>query len=94
MVRPRGKQQPRQRMPQELAAFAPGGAMAVDLAATKQGIRLALAREAAPRALARPGRRCRQSIPRRPAQPARLRARRDLELDVDAIGQRAEMRPR
>src|SRR5260221_13344075 len=93
MVRPRRKQQPRQRMPQELAAFAPGGAMAVDRAAAKEGVRLALARELHLARSRDPAGDVGRAFPGGRRNQFGFARRRDLELDVDAIGQRARNAP-
>src|SRR5260221_11972285 len=89
MVRPRRKQQPRQRMPQELAAFAPGGAMAVDLAAAKEGVRLALARELHLARSRDPAGDVGRAFPGGRRNQFGFARGRDLQLDVDAIGPRA-----
>src|SRR5258708_13955611 len=86
MVGTRGEEQPRQRMAQQFARLAPGGAMAVDFTGTEQRVRLALTEQLHLTRTGDPcgdgGRRlarCRGdelTVPRRP----------HLELYVDAVG--------
>src|SRR5258708_11967930 len=80
-------------MPQELAAFAPGGAMAVDLATAKEGVRLALARELHLARSRDPAGDVGRAFPGGRRNQLDFARRRDLELDVDAIGQRARNAP-
>src|SRR5689334_3067287 len=88
MVRACGKQQPRERVPQELIAFTVGPAMAVDLLGAEQRVRLALALELdAPRVFYpcpdRLG-----GLASRGRDELRLPRRRHFELDVDPVGER------